>query len=280
VLSRNRILKIAVAIGIIALISTTMIYLDSWPPMTVVASESMQHSGQWTYNSINTGDIVMIRHASSPMKQVVTYVNGSSSGYSTYGEYGNVIIYRAPNGENIIHRAIFYLEWKSGNPYVVGYNSQSWIKVTRNYILLSNIGFSHRNAVLYLKYVLNESGFITMGDHNLAYASSSYYNTSLNAYAIFDQDGIFLFNVNGKTITDPPVAPSWVVGIAFGEIPWFGLVKLNAEWALGLQKEQNPVPLNSYVYFFITISVVALASIIPGRKKDKSDQEIKAGRKP
>ena len=258
---KSKLQKIIILAVLAVLVSSWLVYLDSWPPMTVVSSGSMQHSSQWTYNSINTGDMVFIKHVTNPQSQIVTYVNGSSTSYSTYGEYGNVIIYRAPDGTDIIHRAMFYLSWKAGHPEVSGYHNQSWIKITDSYILLKDVGYSHRNALLYLSLVRNQSGFITMGDHNLATASPMFYNASLNAYSVFDQDGILGIG------PDPPVNASEVVGVAVGEIPWVGLVKLNIDWYFGLQKQENPVPFNSYVYLSISLAAVLIFSYALDRRK-------------
>src|SRR5207244_6109070 len=47
---------------------------------------------------------------SSTRNSVITYIEGRANGYSTYGDYGDVIIFRrAGTATPIIHRAIMYV---------------------------------------------------------------------------------------------------------------------------------------------------------------------------
>jgi len=87
-------------------------YSGIWPPMVVVESESMQHSDTTSYiGVIDTGDIVVVKRVDQ-IQEVTTYVEGVASGYSTYGEPGDVIIYDRPGmAKPIIHRAIVNLEY-------------------------------------------------------------------------------------------------------------------------------------------------------------------------
>src|SRR5208283_5261250 len=66
------------------------------------------------------GDLVLAQKV--PLSGITSYEAGARTGYSTYGEYGDVILYW-PNGQGstpIIHRAILYLEW---NPNSFSYNA-------------------------------------------------------------------------------------------------------------------------------------------------------------
>lgn len=246
---------------IVIILASITLYSGMLPPASVVESGSMQHSDYWTPGVINTGDIVLVKKATNPLNQVTTYVQGRTSGYSTYGEYGNVILYKAPTGDVIIHRAIFYLYWNHSQPEVLGYTNQSWIHITSKYIEITDVGYSHRNLVVYVSQFAGENGFITVGDHNLATATTK--SSSLNAYIAADQN-IFGF---------PPVNTSKVVGVAYGQIPWIGLIKLNIMRAFGEWNYNNEVPKNSYLYLGLTIAaVVAIGAspyIIPGKKKKK-----------
>ena len=106
---------IAIAVVVVAIIMGSLYaYTGMWPPMVVVESGSMQHSDDRSYiGVIDTGDIVLSKETS--FSDITTYVEGRSTGYQKYGDYGDVIIYR-PMGKDttpIIHRAVLYLEWNS-----------------------------------------------------------------------------------------------------------------------------------------------------------------------
>ncbi len=247
----DKILLVIVVSALVALGGVTL-YSGIWPPTTVVESESMQHSQTWTAGTINTGDMVMIKHVPSPKSDVITYVQGRSSGFSTYGDYGNVIIYQAPSGPSIIHRALLYLTWTNGLPHVAGYSNQPWITVTSSYILVKDVGYSHRNMVVKLGGFAGENGFITFGDHNLATSAS--FNSVLDAYVAADQN---------LGIAPGPISPSEVVGVAYGEIPWFGLIKLNVMGLFGEWPTSNEVPQYSYLYLFLSIVGIVAALATP-----------------
>lgn len=240
------------AMVIIGIFAGLTVYSGIFPPVTVVESGSMQHSVNWEYGTINTGDIVVVKKVSDPVKQVTTYLQGRTSGYSTYGDYGNVLLYHDPNGLVVIHRAMFYLTWSNGAPVVQGYTNQSWITVTHTYVLIKDVGFSHRNLLVLLNGFQNESGYITMGDHNLAIATL--YNKNLQAYVAADE------NVN---IMNHPVTSSEVIGVAQGQIPWFGLIKLNLMRIQGDWSYYNDVPHYSYDYLFISLAIMAIAIFFP-----------------
>jgi signal peptidase len=249
----DKVWTIIIAVVIVLLVGVT-VYSGVWPPVSVVESSSMQHSSQWTTDGIYTGDIVFVKKVTSPSSQIVTYLNGSSTGYSTYGEYGSVILYTATDGNTIIHRAMFYLTWNENTPVVAGYTNQSWVTVTQNYVRLDNVGYSHRNLVVEIGGMVGESGYITAGDYNLGSAPKSEFNSALNGYVVADQ------NVG---ITSGPVKDSQVKGVAFGEIPWFGLIKLNFLRAYGEWPYYNDVPQNSYLFLWISIAAIIAAVGIP-----------------
>lgn len=248
------IISIAVVAVILAGIASVVVYSGEWPPMYVVESESMEHSHNWTAGTINTGDLVMSKNINANETNVITYVQGRAINYSTYGEYGNVILYHNGEGQIIIHRAMFYLEWNGSHPTIADYHNQSWIHITDNAVILDNVGYTHRNLIVYVGTMVGESGFITVGDYNLAH--SPIYNKTYNAYSAADQD-VFGFS---------PVKPDKVVGKAFGQIPWVGLIKLNIMRAGGGWPQYNEVPNNAYTYLVITvIAIIALAAFPYGR---------------
>ncbi|EQD32014.1 signal sequence peptidase, partial [mine drainage metagenome] len=162
------------AAGIIAfiiiaiLIGSLLAYTEEWPPVSVVASQSMTHSREWTPGTLNVGDIVLVKKVTQVPGSVITYVVGRNTGYESYGEYGNVILYHSTDGLIIIHRAMFYLYWNGSTPEVQGYHDQSWLKVTNQYVLIENAGYNGRNLMVPITSFNGKAGFITTGDFNLA----------------------------------------------------------------------------------------------------------------
>src|SRR5438094_7653018 len=98
--------------GIIVVVFLTAVYLYTgvWPPLVVVESSSMQHSDRESFlGVIDTGDMVF-QQAAPTRADVITYLEGRATGYATYGDYGDVIIFRrAGNPTPVIHRAIMYI---------------------------------------------------------------------------------------------------------------------------------------------------------------------------
>ncbi|MCL4314351.1 MAG: S26 family signal peptidase [Candidatus Thermoplasmatota archaeon] len=236
---------IAVAIIFLAILAGLTVYSGVLPPFTIVSSGSMQHSDTWEPGIITTGDIVYLKKPESA-SSIVTYLNGTRSGYRSFGEYGQVIVYRY-DGHQIIHRAMFYLSWNGSRPVVYGYNS-SLVTIGSNFIILRDVGYSGNNLIVNLAPIRNMSGFITCGDFNLGNSYPYLYNKTLNGYYAADQDQILGF-------FDPPVKFSEIVGYAVFDIPWFGLIKLWPSWELGILKEENPAPLMSYVLLILSLAL-------------------------
>src|SRR5467141_2064388 len=102
----------ALVAGVIVAVFLGALYLYAgvWPPLVVVESSSMQHGKEVSsLGVIDTGDMVF--QQSAPTRgAVITYVEGRANGYSTYGDFGDVIIFRrAGTPTPIIHRAIMYI---------------------------------------------------------------------------------------------------------------------------------------------------------------------------
>jgi signal peptidase I len=102
---------IAVIIMVI-LIGSMWGYTQNWPPMVVVESESMMHAEDSEVGVIDTGDLVLVKKIGS-RGDITTYFVGKKQDYKTYGEYGDVIIYKKDGGKEtpVIHRAILWLEY-------------------------------------------------------------------------------------------------------------------------------------------------------------------------
>ena len=228
---------IAIAVIIVVVILAAIYaYTNVWPPLVVVESGSMQHSETTSYvGVIDTGDLVFVK-AAPARSDVVTYLQGRATGYSTYGDYGDVIIFRlayAPSATPIIHRAIMYVipngTGTSGSlfadvPQLALLPPQDWGGVSaagypthHPYDLqaawVSGMGFDHNlnitfDFIAYRNFFPRGPGYITMGDNN--------------AYVECAPD---MPCIRGYDTQWFPIQ-SDIIGVARGEIPWFGLVKL------------------------------------------------------
>jgi signal peptidase len=234
---------IAVVI-VVLIIGGIFAYTQTWPPMVVVESNSMQHSDtESAIGVIDTGDLVLVQNTGEGT-DIVTFLEGRHTGHMTYGDYGDVVIYnevdlgipgRIRTGTPIIHRAIVYLEWNealqgydipalglstnnglwgcrggtcndSGGP--VGLTGTIWVggmDVTHNRELEFNLDDIRDAAANWTADGVPYSGFITLGDNNNGAVDTTTWNRTR------------------VTRLSPPDA---IVGKARGEIPWFGLIKL------------------------------------------------------
>ncbi len=89
------------SLAVVAVIATALyIYAGTWPPMVSVNGISM-------LPNMENGDLVFIQGLDRGTIQ--TYENSTATGYMTYNEYGDVIVYE-PYGDSsrplVIHRAI------------------------------------------------------------------------------------------------------------------------------------------------------------------------------
>jgi len=238
---------VALAIVVVLLVSL-FAYTQNWPPIYVVESNSMQHGSNDQIGLINTGDLVLAQKTS--LSGITPYVSGLQTGYSTYGEYGDVLLYW-PNGQGstpVIHRAILYLQWDPHGFYNVtdlaGLPCGTQSNAVYAYIPaggpancdtthltgtldLYDIGWKSVNISLALSAPAlgDHSGFLTMGDNNTAP----------------DQSGA------GTAAISSLVEPGWVIGVARGMIPWFGALKLL------LQGQAGEVPSQSWEFMGLTV---------------------------
>jgi len=207
--------------GLIALIIVAAIlgamyaYSGNWPPLVVVESSSMQHGNTGSsVGVIDTGDMVF-QQAAPNRDSVITYIQGRARGYSTYGDYGDVIIFRrASDPTPVIHRAIMHVTFHAAGtadvPDIVELPEADWearnaTGLTRNpygleSLLIRNMSYEHDVDLMFtfdgFPVGAEHSGYITKGDNNAGY----------------------------DTGWVPRVGD--VQGRARGEIPWIGLLKL------------------------------------------------------
>jgi len=208
---------VGIAIGSVVIVFLlTFAYSGNWPPMVVIESGSMEHDDNPLYPEpryshigvIDTGDLVVVKQAEK--KDIVTYLEGKKTGYKKYGSYGDVIVYYK-NG----------IETYNGQPVTpVIHRAMAWVDVLENgtyYIPEINIYFEG-------KIILSEIG-LPDAQHSLSNLESSGYITKGDSYPgnkFPDQFGHY--DITNKKVQ--PVDPDWVVGMARGELPWFGLIKL------------------------------------------------------
>jgi signal peptidase len=249
---------------VIIIISSIYIYTGNWPPVVVVESDSMQHSDDESFlGVIDTGDLVLVKAIESE-NDVIPYMKGKRTGHETYGEYGDVLIYRK-NGYTdttpVIHRAIVWLRYnQTGNSfdipelkyhnagededwYVIS-GENRWYNLSGS-IVLRQIGFDakdRRDIIINLGNILNNyavsgvephSGFITLGDHNRGN---------------YDQNML----PDGHQGRVRPVRPQWVVGKARGELPWFGLIKLYFQD----NSITDRAPQNSFTMLYVSLILI------------------------
>jgi signal peptidase I len=193
----------------------------TWPAVVTIESESM-------VPHMNVGDLVFVVQADrfGPLQ---SWTEGKESGYTKFGDYGDVIIYN-PNGGTkspipfigglhpIIHRAMVYEEPNSTlvayvNPSGGKHSPTTYIPITKeNYTAQGSIipspdpdiGF-----IVPLNSTDTHGGYITKGDNNWRsdQGSGLSHYTSIGAIE--------------------PVKPEWIVGKALFTVPLVGYLPLN-----------------------------------------------------
>ena len=246
---------VALAILVLLLVSLWA-YTQNWPPVYVIESDSMQHGTTDNLGLINTGDLVLAQKVR--LDQVVPYTTGLATGYSTYGEYGDVLLYY-PNGvvgTPVIHRALLYVEVNPNGTYNVpslaglscGTQAGAFYSVSSTpsgcgtvglsgTLTLNGVGWRSVTVTIPLGTLGRTSGFVTMGDNNYVPGTSP--ETGLTDQSV----GISAL-----------VQPGWIVGVARGMLPWFGSVKLL------LAGSASQVPSQSWEFLGLTlVGLVLLA---------------------
>lgn len=240
---------------VLTIIGGLYLYSGVWPPLVVVESNSMQHSDTRSYiGVIDTGDLVILKKVTS-FTQVRPYLDSVPDDYVTYSGYGDVVIYR-PFGSYertpIIHRALCKVEYNATgggfdvpalaalpeSMWEIKGGSQNWYNI-KGTLVLSEIGFNGVQVRINFTTMLNNfanthipphGGLITLGDNNRG---------------IIDQSSL-------AGICWQPVMEEWLNGVARGEIPWFGLIKLYFSG----QASQAPIPSNSQTNLLISLVLI------------------------
>ena len=246
---------VALAIVVLLLVSLYA-YTQNWPPVYVVESNSMQHGSADQIGLLNTGDLVLA--AKLDPSQIVPYTVGAQTGYRTYGEFGDVVLYH-PDGDLsrtlIIHRAILEIDANSDGTYSIPSLSKSpcgseagavyrvsdhangcGTSEVSGTLTLYGIGWQSATVNVALESLGHASGFLTMGDNNFVPGSP--------ATGIPDEPSVTSL-----------VQPAWIVGVARGMLPWFGSLKLL------LTGTSGEVPAQSWEWMGLTVIVVLLGAM-------------------
>ena len=180
-------------------------YTGQWlgAPMVAIESGSMMHldEGFGRVGFIDAGDMVLLVKVNEKNDILTRGSNlggekaNGLGGFQTYGDYGDVIIYKKygkTNEDQIIHRAICWIDYNEDKTYTVKeYGIEDVNSITINELGLNNYRPSH-------------SGFITQGD-----------NPKTNDRC--DQAG---------GICSEPIKTEWITGKARFELPCIGTINL------------------------------------------------------
>lgn len=239
---RGLLRDILIAIAIVVVIFAGIFaYTQVYPPLVVVESSSMQHGDDVSsIGVIDTGDLVLVQ-AAPTRSAIVTWIEGRVTGYETYGDFGDVIVFRKPTVPTdptpVIHRAIMYVVPNGTDAYDVpdlrNLPSSQWEGIRRGgapvqgeplaleRVTIHGMGWQRNLGIAFdlLAFAQNpalrsRSGYITMGDNN-AYNSCTTSLDPCEPFRPYDQGWI--------------VPHGNVIGRARGEIPWFGLLKLTLD---------------------------------------------------
>ncbi|MFA5772395.1 MAG: S26 family signal peptidase [Thermoplasmata archaeon] len=251
------IISILIDVGIASLVAIVVVgsmaaYSQNWPPLVVIESSSMMHGSDSSVGTIDTGDLTLVKHIGDK-NEIITYVRGRATGYTTYGDYGDVVIYSPPKNVRadptpVIHRPFLWLEYNSTGKsfdapelaslqYGIDWETDSGSCYNiKSSIKLKDVGYRYVEVNIAINDLLTpaHSGFVTLGDNNRG---------------IYDQ----------RTNTCRElVKTEWIIGKAQGEIPWFGLLKLYVDGSI---TPSNPAPQVSIILLVATVLTIILLPI-------------------
>lgn len=219
---------ILIVLGVV--LGGAFLYAGTWPPFVIAESPSMQHSETTSsIGTIDVGDVVFVQAA--PLRvDIITYVQGRSARYSTYGDYGDVVIFRVPHDLSagpVAHRAIMYVIPNGTGtdvPDLAGLPTNEWqgyrdgvpVSGARDLtsVTIDQMGYDHDRAITFdlahfLQAFPGRAGYVTMGDLNVYRDCTA---QPVSCVSLYDTSWF--------------PAQSDIMGVVRGEIPWIGLVKL------------------------------------------------------
>ncbi|MEK9651463.1 MAG: S26 family signal peptidase [Poseidonia sp.] len=259
---KTLVLELALAVGMIAcLIGAMFIHTGSMPPLVVVESASMVHDPSGEVGSIDAGDLILVHN--QPASTVVTFaeatdVNHPAYGYAQHGMEGDVIIYdkNGEGGTPIIHRAMLrvvaaqtvspdrtgadpcpsgtYDALKLDTDGQLGTCILTWsvpgttVSDAENVTVIfdgNQAGYydckrpAHAGVEAHLvvwQWQPAHEGILTLGDNNKCSVDQGASATNGSA------------GVHSPSGVVGPIRDGWILGVAGGELPWLGTVKLMA----------------------------------------------------
>ena len=235
-------------------------------PFSSVMSESMQHDDtRSSIGCIDTGDTVIV--ALPEKTEIQSYIEGSHSGFSTFGDYGSVVIYEHWSNKNpVIHRAIVWLDYNPATdtwsaPSLKNYEGEwhdsSFDKDCMDLhgtLVFSDITQSHKNVSFNLDSLQNKaSGFLTLGDNPVT-------NNS------FDQSSPGSYLVSMDKINS----------VAIHELPWIASLKiLLKNDGDNLEKVPNSIP-SLFMALILLVAVLIILDLFSVRKNtNEIEEELK-----
>ena len=240
---------VLVAIIVVLIIITAIYgYTRTWPPVVVVESGSMQHSTESSaLGVIDTGDIVMVKKVTS-QDDIIPWSIGKEKNYKTYGEYGDVIIYdkNGQGGTPVIHRAIVYIRVNQTNKQA----GDSFTFDVPEWGIYNNRTIKHyiEELNLQINYIppRGHDGYLTKGDNEIT-------NRKIDQQSSISDE-------NGKIVEQ--VSIDWVVGVARGEVPWFGLIKLYISGNDGYNEAEDNAKMSLKISLVILVGVPLTLNIM------------------
>jgi signal peptidase len=160
----------------------------AWPAVVTVESGSM-------IPHMNIGDLVVVVEKDR-FDDLRTWEDGKASGYRTFGDYGDIIIYR-PNGYIDFWAKIGLLPFSGQRPII--HRAMTWTEAGAPLPLYRD-GYDITTGTATM-----HEGYVTKGDNNRA-----------------SDQGASLMSIG----TIEPVKKEWVVGKALFAIPLVGLLPL------------------------------------------------------
>lgn len=199
---------------IVALFAVLIVLLILWTytgqwfaaPMVAIESGSMEHPENAPFGRLGTidaGDMVLVQKVNS-YNDIITHggeLGGAQAenGWQSYGDYGDVIIYKPLGREDvpqIIHRAMCWVEVNKENGTTT-YTIAEYGIFNEETIHIPELGLNNKKP----NPEWTHSGILTKGDNN----------------NVIDQI---------SSICPQPLKLEWITGKARMEIPWLGTINL------------------------------------------------------
>lgn len=253
----------------------------------------MQHDTDGEVGAIDPGDLILVQDASR-RQRIITYaegteVGGPAEGYDQFGRAGDVVIYRKNGGDGtpIIHRALLEVtanattspdrtgsvacpagtvhdpetrdagDGRLGTCIVTwnapGTDQQGVASINHRFPgIVCAVGHGDVAVLEIANWTPSHPGFITLGDFNGC-------NVDQKEVGPSSPFIIGLRDQEGRPVQ--VVRSDWIVGIAGGEVPWFGALKLKASEVYEPGSGPGATQVSTQTWRSIMVAVVALLAI-------------------